>query len=286
MPIPEFLRGRGQSIAIVIVVGLAIGVAYAAWHNEPDVVPNPAGCAPRAAAPETTREGVAVADATGSQRIDIVVPANGHTRHGRSPALAIQGNSTLPAGTPLAMSTTEFRRDDGDVLSDPQVTSVAQVGRDGRTVTIIVCVSPRLGEVSGYGKYVGATSLDDPRARGANVPIDIHITYPFVNRVLAWSLLAALAGLFWASLVRRSGQRVAQPRDSWMFTLGIGIASLLVAVPVIIKLVIDNPDWSGKLSSYVSLAVAVGGTVIAAAPTVRALGTRVGDGGKPEEEGQ
>lgn len=71
-----------------------------------------------------------------------------------------------------------------------------------------------------------------------------------------------------------------------MFTLGIGIASLLVAVPVIIKLVIDNPDWSGKLSSYVSLAVAVGGTVIAAAPTVRALGTRVGDGGKPEEEGQ
>jgi hypothetical protein len=175
------------------------------------------------------------------------------------------------------MATTQFRRD-GDVLRDDQVTSVAHVGRDGQTVTVTVCVAPRSGEVSGSGKYVGATSLDDPRARGANVPVEIHITYPYVNRVLLWALLAALAGLVWTWLIRETDKRVSTPQEPWTLTLGVQIASLLVAVPVVISLVIDNHDWTGKLSSYVALAVAVGGAVIAAAPTFRALFGQVGKG--------
>lgn len=51
-------------------------------------------------------------------------------------------------------------------------------------------------------------------------------------------------------------------------------------MPVVVTLVLDNHDWTGDLSSYVTssyvtLATAAGAAVIAAAPTLRALASRI-----------
>ena len=46
-------------------------------------------------------------------------------------------------------------------------------------------------------------------------------------------------------------------------------------MPVVVTLVLDNHDWTGDLSSYVALATAAGAAVIAAAPTLRALASRI-----------
>ncbi len=271
------LTWLGRRVSNIIIGLLVAAAVVAAVMLEPTVTKLPDGCGTAAAPPTMpVTSDVAVADATGDQRIDVVIPADGRKRVRQSAALAIQGESALPPGTPQAMALTDFRRDDGDVIPAYQIKSVALVGRDGRSVTVHLCVSPRHQEVSGFGKYVGATSLDDPRARGANVAVDIHVTYPFVNRVLLWALLAALAGLIWTWLMRLADQDVEVPENEpWTLTSGIHVASILVAVPVVIKLVVDNNDWPGKLSSYVALAVAVGAAVIAAAPTFRALASGV-----------
>ena len=145
--------------------------------------------------PSELTAGAVIADAVGAgNAIDIVVPPAGGMRVGRSGTLGIQGDATLPAGTQLATNVSELRRDDGEVFSDSQIGSSASVARNGREVTVVLCVAPRFGQVSGFGKYIGVVTLDDPRARGATVPVTVHVQYPYVNRVLFWTLLAAIGG--------------------------------------------------------------------------------------------
>jgi len=279
---------------VLIMLGLLVGAGAATLSLEPAVKAVSAGCgwstappetAPATAAPATTATATAaaaapvaeVADAVGGSTISIMTHRiSGKPKKSTASPLAIQGDRTLPGGTVLTTTATELRRDDGQVLSESQVESRAEVSRDGKQVRVKVCVAPRLGEVSYSGKYVGSVSLDDPRARGATVPVTVHVPYPYLNRVLLWALVAGMAGLVWAWLMRHADQQInAESPESLVRTMVLQIASLLVGVPVVVTFVVSKPEWQGDLTAYIALATAVGAAVIAANPTFRALASRV-----------
>jgi hypothetical protein len=262
------------------IVALVLVAGAFAWHVDSALRPATSAdppCANVTPPPDRPAAGVVIADAGGAgNTIDTVVPRKGGVGVGRSGPLRIQGDATLPPGALLATNVSELRRQDGEVLPETQVGSRASVARNGREVTVVLCVAPRFGQVSGFGKYTGAVALDDPRARGASVPVTIHVQYPYINRVLFWTLLAAIGGLSWTWLIRHGDAEVtAEPNEPGGRTLGIRLAAMLVAAPVVVTLVLDNRDWRGDLSSYVALATAAGAAVIAAAPTLRALASHI-----------
>ncbi len=72
-----------------------------------------------------------------------------------------------------------------------------------------------------YGTVTGIASLDDPRALGANVPVDVHVLYPDISFVVTFSLIAAFAGFIWAWLVHNlhdvAQDRVQEPPENEFF---------------------------------------------------------------------
>ena len=148
------------------------------------------------------------------------------------------------------------------------------MSNDGTHVTIYVVVAPRYRYVSGFGGYTGTVSLDDSRAVGANVPVDVHVEYYDIAHPVAWALVAAFGGFVWAWFIHRHLTNPPDPQPFWA-SLTLRVAVLLVATgPVVNAQVLSNPDWEGSLSQYITLASLAGAAAIAAAPTFRVITSR------------
>jgi hypothetical protein len=211
-----------------------------------------------------------VSDAAGaSATLNIFIGRGGTPVQRQSSPLAMQGS--LPPGTVLCTASTDLVRGDGLTLPAYQVASWAVVGNDGAHVTVFVVVAPRYEFVSGFGGYSGTVSLNDPRAIGADIPVNVHVEYYDLADPVAWALVAAFGGFIWAWFIHRQVAKQPDPQQFWA-SLTLRVAVLLVAaIPVINAQVLTNPDWQGSLTQYITLATLAGATAIAATPTLRVI---------------
>ncbi|MFE5924173.1 hypothetical protein [Streptomyces sp. NPDC056468] len=264
--------------ADVVILLLAVAATCFLLINEPSVTPT--GESPNVKCKDdggvtVSPDPLKIAEVEDSTGIDITIPKNfdGDGILTATTRMKLEESATLPPGSRLATSSTGLiRQTDGVSLPEDQVSSSAQVGRSGRTVTLTVCVAPRYGEVSAFGPYSGTASLDDPRVMGGNVPVAIHVKYPYMNRVGLAALFAAYAGLIWARLVRRGDQGLRTDSDQAQWALlVVSVAAGLACLFSVDKLVWDPKDWQGSSSEYWDLVVAASGAVIAAVPTLQAL---------------
>jgi len=221
---------------------------------------------------------VKVGDASGpTAALNLFIDRGGDTQRRQSVPLAtIQKGKLCPGGI-LTARISDLVRGDGQTLPADQFSAWGKVDSTGTHVTIFVIVNPRYGHVSGFGDYSGIASLDDPRALGANVPVEVHVLYPNTNFVLAFSLIAAFGGFTWAWLlhdIHKSKGAGGKPQTNEYFwrNMILRIAVLLAAtIPVVNAQVLANPDWSGDLTHYIALATLTGAAAIALTPTLRAL---------------
>ena len=128
--------------------------------------------------------------------------------------------------------------------------------------------------VSGSGGYSGVVTLDDPRATGGVVSVNVNVLYPYIGVVIPFTFLAAFGGFSWAWLIHNLRKSPTDPdtKNYFVRNLILRVAVILVAaVPVVDLQVLTNPGWQGTLTDYVRLATLAGGAAIAATPTLRAL---------------
>jgi hypothetical protein len=278
-------RSRGESVSNVVVVVLLIVLALYAWATRPFVgvvdqpASNPASSGPGPAAacprnPVIPRGGpLKVGDAQGTaQELDVFVGRGGKLVMRQSVPLAIQSGA-LKAGTDLCVSASDLVNGDGMTLPADQVATWATVDNDDAHVTVYFVVSPRFQQVSEFGGYTGTISLNDQRAVGADIPVDVHVEYPDLNFVIVFTLLASFGGFVWGRIVHigTKGGQIPELQPFWI-NLVLRIAIMIVtAVPVLNSQVLSNPDWAGDLSQYISVGSLAGAAAIAATPTLSAL---------------
>jgi hypothetical protein len=269
--------GREDAATVVILVLLAIAAVMAFARGPALAVQqsgNPAALVPPAAC--TAHKGssplLKVTDPSGATAtLNIFIGRGGGEVQRQTSPLAIQTGS-LPPGTTLCTSISDLVRADGQALPASQVASWAKVDNDGTHVTVFVVAAPRYHFVSGFGGYSGTVSLDDSRAFGADVPVNVHVEYYDIAHPVAWALLAAFGGFIWAWFIHR---HTADDSQSFWAGLTLRVAVLLVATgPVVNAQVLTNPDWEGSLSQYITLASLTGAAAIAATPTLRVITTR------------
>jgi len=263
---PNYVIGAGAVVVALLALATSPSVA---GHDE-------AGC--RAVGPSdgTTTEPATISDPPAADvPLEILIDRDGAAENRKTAPLTVLSGVVMARGH-LSVSTTDLARSDGLIMPAAQVTSWGEVNESATAVVIHVCVDPRLGGVSDPGRYLGSAYLDDPRASGGVVPLVVHIQYPYLNRVLLIALVAALGGLIWASVIHAAaaGSEPARLRPSGTSLLVVRVAAMLAAVPVVLAIVVNNRDWQGDLPQYLALTTAVGGAVIAATPTLRALASR------------
>ncbi len=269
-----------EPAATTIVVLLLAGGALWAWVGGPLLAVTksdaPAKAIPTSACTGNTKGAhpLKVSDASGATAsLNIFIGRGGGSVQRQSAPLAIQ-NGTLSPGTPLCTASSDLVRTDGQTLPANQVASWAVVDNDGTHVTVFVKVAPRYEYVSGFGGYSGTVFLADPRAVGANVPVNVHVEFYNIRTPVVWALVAAFGGFVWAWFIHRKSAGSADPQLFWA-SLTLRVAVLLVAaVPVINAQVLTNLDWEGSLSQYITLASLAGAAAIAATPTLRAVISR------------
>ena len=228
---------------------------------------------------------VKISDASGpSATLNIYVGRDGQAQLRGSTPLAVQKGSLCPGGI-LAATNGDFVRADGLTLPGYQVATWAQVDEAGTHVVLHIEVAPRYRTVSGFGDYTGLVTLSDKSAFGGTVPVTIHVLYPDIQLVIAFSCLAAFAGFTWAWLVHDlrvvhhgdSKSRTNSTGDEYadqyflrnlIFRLAVVLAA---AIPVVNVQVLATPSWSGALTQYITLATVAGAAAIALTPTLRAL---------------
>jgi hypothetical protein len=262
-----------ERVATAIILAFLLGGGIYIYLNGPTlaVMPsgNPAAAIPKSACTvhQVSAHPVKISDASGaSAALNIFIGRGGAPVQRQSSSLSMQGS--LPPGTALCMASTDLVRGDGQTLPAYQVASWAIVDNDGAHVTVFVSVAPRYEIVSGFGGYSGTVSLNDPRALGAVIPVNIHVAYYDISDPVAWAFLAAFGGFIWAWFIHRHVARQANPQPFWA-SLTLRVAVLLVgAVPVINAQVLSNPDWEGSLTQYITLATLAGAAAIAATPTL------------------
>jgi hypothetical protein len=216
---------------------------------------------------------VKVSDASGTNAtLSIFIGRGGAPVERQTSPLAISG--TLPPGTILCTAISDLMRADGQTLPANQAASWAQVDNTGTHAEVFVKVAPRFDFVSGFGGYSGTVSLDDARAIGANVPVNVHVQYYDAIRPVAWAVVAAFGGFIWAWVIHRRLMKGSDPQPFWG-SLTLRVAVLLVAAPVVNAQVLSNPDWDGSLSRYITLASLAGGAAIAATPTLYAVTSKI-----------
>jgi hypothetical protein len=274
----QWLLDRRESFANIVIVALLGGAALIVWFRGPAVsATEQAGQAPAAGVPASACTGqhaahpIKVNDASGTAAtLNLFVGRGGGLVQRQSAPLAIE-NATLAPGTYLCTSVSDLVRSDGQTLPSDQVASWARVTNDGAHVTLYVVASPRYRQVSGFGGYTGTVSLNDPRAVGGNIAVDVHAEYPYLDEVIVFALMAAFGGFIWARLIHVAVTKSAVDHGFWV-ALVLRIAVLLVtAVPVINAQVLSNPDWAGDLGQYITLATLAGGAAIAVTPTLNTL---------------
>jgi hypothetical protein len=270
------------------LVLIAVGGILFAWRLTPPLVPF--GAQPVAPKDKCASTGqpsgsaaaqpLKVSDASGpTAALNLFIGRGGNDQTRQSAPLTIQKGKICPDGT-LAASIGDLVRSDGQILPTNQVTAWGRVDSTGTHVTIWVHVNPRYGHVSGFGSYAGTASLVDSHALGANVPVDVHVLYSDINLVLVFGFVAAFGGFTWAWLVhdlhvrRDPNAQKPEPDPNQFFwrNLILRIAVLLAAtIPVVNAQVLANPDWTGELTQYITLATLAGAAALALTPTFRAL---------------
>jgi hypothetical protein len=271
---------RERAATIVIMLALAVA-GLLTWLKGPTLAvvtaarDNPTQAVPGQACTVRPKAGpVKVSDASGTNAtLNIFIGRGGAPVERQTSPLAING--TLPPGTILCTAISDLMRGDGQTLPANQAASWAQVDNTGTHAEVFVKVAPRFDFVSGFGGYSGTVSLDDARAIGANVPVNVHVQYYDAIRPVAWAVVAAFGGFIWAWFIHRRLMKGSDPQPFWG-SLTLRVAVLLVAVPVVNAQVLSNPDWDGSLSRYITLASLAGGAAIAATPTLYAVTSRIG----------
>ena len=273
--------------SVIILVVIALGGVVFAWLLASPVAPSGAQpvavkhrCARTTQSSGSNRaQPVKVSDASGSTAsLNLFISRGGDDQTRESVPLTIQKGRLCPGGI-LTARISDLVRSDGQTLPTNQFAAWGRVDRTGTHVSIWVHVNPRYGHVSGFGSYSGIASLNDSRALGANVPIDVHVLYPNISFVLVFSLIAAFGGFTWAWLLHdihrgKNASVAPEPELNKFFwrNMILRIAVLLAAaIPVVNAQVLANPDWSGDLTQYIALATLAGAAAIALTPTLRAL---------------
>lgn len=260
-------------LALLIAGGLWVyltGPALKIQHADPGKSVPTSACTvkPASASP------VKVSDASGATAtLNVFIGRGGDGVQRQSSPLAVQ-NGTLQPGIALCTASSDLVNPAGQILPAHQVATWASVDNDGTHVTVHVFIAPRYQIVSPFGGYSGTVTLDDPRAVGANIPVNVHVEYYDVSDPLAWALLAAFGGFIWAWFIHRHLANGTDPQPFWS-SLILRIAVLLAAaIPVVNAQVLTNPDWAGSLSQYITLATLAGAAAIAAAPTLRVIASK------------
>jgi hypothetical protein len=269
-PRQPWTHGEAAAMGFILLV-LVIG-ALCIWRSEPRLAPVGPGPETQAKSACTTSRASAnplrVSDSSGATAtLNIFIGGGGLPVIRQSSPLAIQGQ--LAPGTYLCTSGGDLVNSYGEALPQYQITSWAKVDNDGTHVIVYVVAAPRYESISGFGGYTGIVSLNDPRAIGASVPVDVHVEYFNVRNPLVWTLGAAFGGLVWAWFIHRHMAAGAAPQP-FFSSLIFDVAVLTVAaIPVLNAQVLANPDWSGTLSQYITLGTLAGGAAIAVSPTLR-----------------
>jgi hypothetical protein len=271
-----FLDRRESFANIVIIVLLAGGAVFVYLQGPSVTASHTAAQVPAAAASACTGKKathpVKVNDASGTAAtLNLFVGRGGNLVQRQSAPVAVE-NTTLAPGTYLCTNVSDLVRSDGQTLPANQVASWARVTNDGAHVTVYVVASPRYQQVSGFGGYTGTVSLNDPRAVGASLAVDVHVEYPYLDFIILFALLAAFGGFIWARLIHVAVTRSAAVPHGFWVALVLRVAVLLAtATPVLNAQVLSNPDWAGGLGQYITLATLAGGAAIALTPTLNTL---------------
>jgi hypothetical protein len=272
-----FLNRRESFANVVIVVLLAGGGLFVYFRGPTVTATQTASQAPAMAVPASACTGkraahpVKVNDASGTAgTMNLFVGRGGNPVQRQSAPLGIE-NGALTPGTYLCTSVSDLVRSDGQTLPANQVASWGRVTNDGAHVTVYVVTSPRYRQVSGFGGYTGTVALNDPRAAGGNITVDVHAEYPYLDDVIVFALLAAFGGFIWARLIHVAVTKAAVAHGFWVALVLRTAVLLATAVPVISAQVLSNPDWAGGLGQYITLATLAGGAAIALTPTLNTL---------------
>jgi hypothetical protein len=272
-----FLDRRESFANIVIIVLLAGGGLFVYFRGPSVAATSAASQAPGTAAPASACTGkkatrpVKVNDAAGSAgTMNLFVGRGGDLVQRQSAPLGIE-NATLTPGTYLCTSVSDLVRSDGQTLPANQVASWGRVTNDGAHVTVYVVTSPRYRQVSGFGGYTGTVALNDPRAVGGNIAVDVHSEYPYLDDVILFALLAAFGGFIWARLIHVAVTKAPVAHGFWVALVLRTAVLLATAAPVLNAQVLSNPDWAGGLGQYITLATLAGGAAIALTPTLNTL---------------
>jgi hypothetical protein len=274
----HWLLDRRESFANVVIVLLLAGGGLFVFFRGPTVTAthaasqNPAAAVPASACTgKKATHPVKVNDASGTAgTMNLFVGRGGNLVQRQSAPLGIE-NGTLAPGTYLCTSVSDLVRSDGETLPANQVASWGRVTNDGAHVTVYVVTSPRYRQVSGFGGYTGTVALNDPRAVGGNIAVDVHAEYPYLDDVILFALLAAFGGFIWARLIHVAVSKAAVAHGFWVALVLRTAVLLATAVPVINAQVLSNPDWAGDLGRYITLATLAGGAAIALTPTLNTL---------------
>jgi hypothetical protein len=269
---PREASRYAEPLAMLLIVLALVAVGAFVLTSEPSLAPinsalNAAGQSACKASPASAAP-LRVSDSSGTAAtMNIFIGSGGEPVTRQSSPLAIQGQ--LPPGTYLCTSTSDLVNTFGEALPQYQIASWARVDNDGAHVIVYVEAAPRYQSISGFGGYTGTASLNDLRAIGASVPVDVHVEYFNARNPLVWALACAFGGLVWAWFIHRHLAVRAAPQP-FVSSLIFGLAVLTVAaIPVLNAQVLANPDWSGTLSQYITLGTLAGGAAIAASPTLR-----------------
>lgn len=281
------ISNAGSEVAAVLATMMLVAVVTIVLGTFMDAPVSANGKAPSnqcatppvsaAAAPNPSASSlVRVSDASGATgTLSVYTGRANDTVQRQSILLSVQ-NGQLPANACLATAVSDLVRSDGQAIPASQVASWAQVDNTGTRVTVFIQVSPRYGTVTAAGGYTGSVYLDDARATGGNVPVDVHVEYPFLWRAAMFCVAAAWIGFFWAWLVNLTKVSDTPTTNRFWLYVVLQLAVLtVVSFPVLNAQVLTNPDWTGDLSQYITLATLAGGGALAATPTLRALIDRV-----------
>ncbi len=282
--VQQFVVGpAGSEVAAVLVMMMLVGLFTAplAFLADAKVTANGAApvnpCIGQIIANSTTQTAnqVKVSDASGQgDTLDVYSGRAGAVVQRVSTPLSVQ-NGLLPPNLCLGTVVSDLVRSDGEVIPSDQVTSWAMSGNAGLRIFIYIEVSPRYGTVTPAGGYTGTVSMDDERAVGGNIPVNVHVEYPRLWRGTMVCLVAAWVGFFWAWLIHLTRADIPTAGRFWLYVI-LQLAILtIVSFPVLNNQILSNPDWSGDVTQYAVLATLAGGGALATTPTLRALVDRV-----------
>ena len=269
----------GSEVAAVLAMMLLVGFITAplALFADAPVTANGKAptnpCAAQIAANSTTQTAnqVKVSDASGQgDSLDVYSGRAGAVVQRVSTPLSVQ-NGLLPPNLCLGTVVSDLVRSDGEVIPSDQVTSWAMSGNAGLRVFIYLEVSPRYGSVTQAGGYTGTVSMDDERAVGGNIPVNIHVEYPRLWRATMVCIVAAWVGFFWAWLIHLTRADIPSAGRFWLYIILQFAILTIVSFPVLNAQILTNPDWTGDISHYIALASLAGGGALATTPTLRAL---------------